>query len=468
MGSITRQLLSRVSALERQAELLAGPRDLDAPDMFIALLQGTFKLENKTFIVIDGLDELNGTERARLMQFFRKIQNIFKVALCASIRQEANTLNSTQYQLNNITFASIPDNTADIKSFILEELETCITLKKLAVGDIAILLEIQDALTEGSQGMFLWVALQIESLCAMETDEGIRYALANLPKGLSETFRRILEKSQRPGSLSQRRILELLIVAQRPLTLEELRETLSVTPGDTSWRPDRLLNNIHGTLACCGSLVIIDEEELTLRLIHHSVKQYLLRDFRDPYNGRIIALDAHKRMAEIIITYLSFSAFDSQVSSFVLPEMQTGKVFNDILQSTSRSMGSLSTLALKLRRSQKEANFNMANALAEARHDLTHDFFFRTYAMAHWPDHIHNARLSSNIINLFFTLCEKTLLNLEDLTAANLLAMLKVAVNHNEEAYVLLIANKCTSSQWTVIGVLNINSPSFDNGRGRC
>jgi hypothetical protein len=47
------------------------------------------------------------------------------------------------------------------------------------------------------------------------------------------------------------------------------------------------------------------------------------------------ALDAHKKMAEIIIIYLVFSAFDEVVSCFVLPEMQTGKVFNDILEATS-------------------------------------------------------------------------------------------------------------------------------------
>lgn len=65
-------------------------------------------------------------------------------------------------------------------------------------------------------------------------------------------------------------------MAQRPLTVDELREALSVLPVDRNCDPSRLLNHIMKVLACCGSLVCLDEEELTLRLVHHSVKQYLL------------------------------------------------------------------------------------------------------------------------------------------------------------------------------------------------
>ena len=77
------------------------------------------------------------------------------------------------------------------------------------------------------------MALQIESLCAMKTDDAIRLALANLPKDLSETFSRILQRREGLGKPYQRLILELVTIARRPLTTEELREALSVIPGDT-------------------------------------------------------------------------------------------------------------------------------------------------------------------------------------------------------------------------------------------
>lgn len=168
----------------------------------------------------------------------------------------------------------------------------------------------------------------------METDNAIRLALENLPKGLPETFERILQRSEKTGSSPsyQRPILELLSVAQRPLTVDELREALSVHPGDTNWDPSRLLNNIMRILACCGSLVCIDEEELTLRLVHHSVKQYLLGGLIQTQNDRIsngnhsiAEKSAHDRMSGIIITYLNY-VFDRQLVRGAVPDIMAGQV----------------------------------------------------------------------------------------------------------------------------------------------
>jgi hypothetical protein len=149
----------------------------------------------------------------------------------------------------------IPDDNPDIENFIGAELKSCLQSGKLAIGDPALILDIQDALLEGAQRMFLWVALQIESLCAEKTDEAIRQALADLPKDLLEIFSRILRRSEDVGKPYQRRILELVTVARRPLITEELREALSIVPGDTTRNPARLLNDLYSTLTCCGNLI---------------------------------------------------------------------------------------------------------------------------------------------------------------------------------------------------------------------
>lgn len=86
--------------------------------------------------------------------------------------------------------------------------------------------------------MFLWVALQIESLCAAKSDEAIHLALKDLPKSLPETFSRILQKSGELGKHYQTQIFKLVAVAHRPFTTEELRDALSVVPGDAVWNPE--------------------------------------------------------------------------------------------------------------------------------------------------------------------------------------------------------------------------------------
>lgn len=392
LGSIARQLLERVSDLTKPTELLERINNMDPPEKVFALLQPAFSQGYRVFIVIDGIDELGQEERELLIRHLHTLQRMFAVSLCVSLRQDANDpLKIGSAQLSTVTTTSIPENTSDIELFISQELLRCIESKRLVVGDISLLLEIQETLAKSSQGMFLWVALQIESLCAMETDEAISRALKDLPKGLSETFERILQRSRRLGHSYQKSILELVTVAQRPLTLEELREALSVAPGDSKWNPARLLNNIHSALACCGSLVIIDEEELTLRLVHHSVKQYLLAEFENSTGGPITSAGAHARMSDIIVTYLNYPEFDRQLSKVVIPEIKTNETMNGIFRSTRYSLDSISNLALKLLRSQNDSGFNMAKAFAEAgaaRSRSRDQFLFRGYAMLYWQSHV--------------------------------------------------------------------------------
>jgi hypothetical protein len=128
------------------------------------------------------------------------------------------------------------------------------------------------------------VAFQLDSICSQETDESIVDTLQSLPKDLPETFDRILRKLEqsKPADPRLRKmIFELVAAAQRPLTMEELSHAISVVPGDTTWNVKKLVNDMHKTLDCCGSLLVVDEEHLTVHFTHHSVKQHLLSDFID-------------------------------------------------------------------------------------------------------------------------------------------------------------------------------------------
>lgn len=71
----------------------------------------------------------------------------------------------------------------------------------------------------------------------------------------------------------------MLLAAVRPLAVDELREALSVTPFSSTWDPSNLINDIQAILSAGGSLLFIDEEQLTVHFIHPSVNQFLLGDF---------------------------------------------------------------------------------------------------------------------------------------------------------------------------------------------
>jgi hypothetical protein len=260
------------------------------------------------------------------------------------------------------------------------------------IGNPNLILEIRDALLKGSQGMFLWVALQIESLCAMRTDAAIRDALADLPKDLPETFSRILQRSQGSGKPYQRPILELITIAHRPLTIEELREALSVVPGDAVWNSEKLLNDVYSTLSCCGCLLTVDEEELTVRLVHHSVKQFLLNGFADSSNISFTLNSAQRKMADIIVTYLSYGVFETRLSTLVAPQMMTGSVPSGIIHSTLDSSSTIRNLALKLLKSRKCPEHDISRTLVEMSKSLgsrsINKFHFYSYAKSYWLQHI--------------------------------------------------------------------------------
>ncbi|OQE31901.1 hypothetical protein PENSTE_c001G06158 [Penicillium steckii] len=418
VGSILRQILSQIPDIEKSAKLLDQSENLERSERFLALASSAIPESTKVFAVIDGVDEIDEAERESLLTVLLAFQKTFSLSICLSYRQDTNDpMKVDSRQLLRVRTSPIPDNTADIQNFIENEMRKRVQTNKLIVGELELLLEIKQALVGGSHGMFLWVVLQMDALCAMQTDKAIRDALKDLPEGLSETFRRILSTAAKADSSYQRSILELMIAAQRPLSLEEMREALSVIPGDTTWDPENIINDIHRVLACCGSLIFIDEEQLTISFVHHSVKQYLLEDFEDSAKKPISAGDGHSRMTEIIVTYLNYTAFDREISKHVLPEIRTVDALSGIFRSnlSQSSMDGMTSLALRIFGENTNSDFNMAKTLAEARRKRPrgqNQFLFREYAMSFWDQHVFaSPPLGHETRNLFQKLQHKMVLN---------------------------------------------------------
>ena len=395
IGSLAYQFLRVIPNLN-----LAGPAqslDMTRPTLDVEkifnLLRHALPADFKAYVILDGIDDCDDTEREQLTQHLHKLQVTFKVLLCISHRVESNSL--LKHYLKKLTAAtstSIPDNNPDIEDFIEAELAICIQSRKLVLGDPSLILEIRDALQGGSKGMFLWTALQIDSLCYMKTDDTIRQALRDLPKDLSETFSRILNRSRESGEPYQKRILELVTAAQRPLTAEELREALSVVPGDATWNPAKALNDVFSVLACCGSLLIKDEEDFTIRFVHHSVKQFLL-DGGKASEATITTLGVKRTMSEIVITYINYGIFDTQISTAHSSPVMSRSAMPKIIHSALGSSSTVSNLALQFLKSRKQPDFDMNKVLRETREEALgtnsiHQHHFRSYTRRYWGQHI--------------------------------------------------------------------------------
>jgi hypothetical protein len=141
--------------------------------------------------------------------------------------------------------------------------------------------EIQKALTEGANGMFLWVSLILDDLHNSKkiTRKAIQEKLKTLPKGLHKLYRNILNKIKPDDLQIAKTILQWVVWAARPLHVRELAVAIAIRPEHTSissmqkeidFNLERQLRLIFGPL--------IKIEADTVHLVHQSAKDFL----RDP------------------------------------------------------------------------------------------------------------------------------------------------------------------------------------------
>ncbi len=112
----------------------------------------------------------------------------------------------------------------------------------------------------------------------------VRRILEELPDSLDETYERILREIMKPNQGHAHRLLQCLVVAVRPLRVEELAEVLAFdfnTEGmpklNTGWRWE---DQEEAVMLACSSLVTIvkDGDARVVQFSHFSVKEFLTAD----------------------------------------------------------------------------------------------------------------------------------------------------------------------------------------------
>jgi ankyrin repeat protein len=174
---------------------------------------------------------------------------------------------------------------------------------------------IEKRLVEKAEGIFLWVALQTKSLFALQTESrDISSVLAHLPRGLENSYSQVLEALQRqpPGFADVGlKTLKWLLHAQRPLYVSELSEALAFK---TDSRLPRSLTQRHPDMSTlvelCGNLIVVDEFDSTVQLIHKTVRDFLL----DSLHPKVSSLNDEARWAEgslaqACLSYLALQDF---------------------------------------------------------------------------------------------------------------------------------------------------------------
>ena len=152
----------------------------------------------------------------------------------------------------------------------------------------------------------------IDELCAQHCDDDIRNAIGCLPKTLTETFSRALLRivSRRNTSVAVK-TFSWVAIAKRPLTLDELREAISIEIGQQFSISERLVNNIDQLASWCENLVHVDEELKTVQFAHQAIHKFIIEGPPGPQFGDFCfnLPDADHHAGEICVTYLNFNDF---------------------------------------------------------------------------------------------------------------------------------------------------------------
>jgi ankyrin repeat protein len=127
-----------------------------------------------------------------------------------------------------------------------------------------------------------------------------------------------------------------ILCAQRPLRVEELREAVALDLGDSCLEEDKLPSGDSWRLIqMCGNLAILNREDSTVRLAHHTVKQFLLSQRTSvPSSPSFLAgvtfQDIEFEIGQLCVTYLCFSDFETQITKREVIAVGAG---TDVLQS---------------------------------------------------------------------------------------------------------------------------------------
>ncbi|KAL2066521.1 hypothetical protein VTL71DRAFT_2592 [Oculimacula yallundae] len=201
----------------------------------------------------------------------------------------------------------------DLLLYVASEIEHRIFKRQMRFSDEALKEEIIDGLVKNAQGMFRWVACQIDYLGKLHNSNEKRKALAQLPRDLPQTYDRILREIDESHVELVHKTLQWVISAAKPLPIKALLEALAISEGDSDLDSQSMTDE-ETLLECCSSLLKKSQTvQGALELAHFSVKQYLLsinsHSAPEIAKYQISEGQSSLLLAKSCLTYLNFRCF---------------------------------------------------------------------------------------------------------------------------------------------------------------
>ncbi|KIW32934.1 hypothetical protein, variant [Cladophialophora immunda] len=286
--------------------------------LFVKMLQ----MSNPTYIVVDGVDEIDENERSFLLRTLLEAKKeCNEVKLLISSRGEDNILRIMRREAIRIHLQA--NNLADIQCFVRErtnEWLSCSAFDECTAAEIRNLLA---PLASKSEGMILYARLVLDNISYLSSLHSIKEELSALPRGLDEAYGRILLRITEVLSKIDRgqvkRILSWIAGSQVSLQKRELEAAFSIREGVRSISKESrvFLNVLH----LCGPIVEVQDDD-TIRFVHFTAKQFLANQ----QNELFIDLQyARLDICRTCITFLGFECLEYEEDEDIKQAILSGQ-----------------------------------------------------------------------------------------------------------------------------------------------
>lgn len=220
-------------------------------------------------IVVDGLDQMDGGEEARLT-FLDRLHVICAKHQTTKAIVLSHPLNKPHNIKNCRNFTIQPTHVRDdLRLFVEQNLKLHHHFRDRREDEKH---EIVSHLVDVASGSFILAKYTILLLRRETTHDGFTKAWKHAPKSVPEALQRLVSHLDLTKS-DTKLVLSWLLVSERPLTLKEIQLLLEVDVSTKS-RTSRTVNFQEQLIRICGPLIEIRDDIVRLR--HVTIRQHLL------------------------------------------------------------------------------------------------------------------------------------------------------------------------------------------------
>lgn len=279
-----------------------------------AVLWKMLSQSTDTYIVIDGLDEYAERHRDHAIPFLADMARHQAHVLVTS-RNEPDIERIVSKLSINTTV--IPIEIESVNHDIRRHLDDLVKVEPFSEWTKDVRNMVVDHLTQHADGVFRWADLQMQSLAGKTRKKDVSKALAKLPKGLEQTYERMLQRIEDNDEADEAiTILKWLFCARRPLNLKQVTELAAFDVGseddqfsvtfdsEARYKDDQPIRRTLSGLISFTESADAPNSEVIVSFAHFSVREYLQSGKLCPASFRLNMFDCNWFVFRCCVAYI--------------------------------------------------------------------------------------------------------------------------------------------------------------------